>query len=445
MKRFLLVYALLACASVKLWAQQGVSASGGEATGAGGNVSYSVGQIDYSAVSSAGGSITEGLQQPRTALGVLSDINLSANPLFENQLAVSSAGVFSSVSNDPNAIFTYSLVSGAGSADNALFQVSGNQLLTTQSLNFENKSQYSVRVRSTAQFGSLDKIFLISISDVNEQPTLNAIADQSLCSTTGIQTINLSGITPGPESGQSSLLSVSSDNPALFKTLSIGAVLNGAANLTYELEPGTIGTANITVAIKDNGGTANGGMDELNRSFKLTINALPAGVIMSNKGNSISKGETITLVASGGETYSWADGNGIIGSQNTATLTARPNQTTTYQVLVNNASGCSSVQTITIEVRQDYQALRAANLLTPNGDGINDTWLVENIDVYPDAEVKIFNVFYQQIFSQKAYDNTWTGIDKENRPVPEGTYYYVIDFGPGSGQLKGFITLLRDR
>ena len=58
-------------------------------------------------------------------------------------------------STSPDAIntFTYSLVSGSGSTDNSAFNISGNALRTSSSFDFETKSSYSVRVRSTDQGG----------------------------------------------------------------------------------------------------------------------------------------------------------------------------------------------------------------------------------------------------------------------------------------------------
>ncbi len=77
--------------------------------------------------------------------------------------------------------------------------------------------------------------------------------------------------------------------------------------ITYQLKPTvTSGTATITVTIKDNGGTANGGVDTYQRSFTITVNPLPVVTITSDKGNNVSKGEIVHLTATGGATYNWA-------------------------------------------------------------------------------------------------------------------------------------------
>lgn len=98
------------------------------------------------------------------------DIALSNNTLAENMPVGTLVGTLSSQDVDlPNDSFSYSLVSGDGSTDNGSFLISGNQLLTTQSFNFEAKKTYTVRIRTTDSTNlSLDRIFVIQVTDVNE-------------------------------------------------------------------------------------------------------------------------------------------------------------------------------------------------------------------------------------------------------------------------------------
>ncbi|WP_235324511.1 YDG domain-containing protein [Pedobacter lusitanus] len=378
--------------------------------------------------------------------GVPTSISLAAVPLFENRPAGALAGTLSSTSLDPNATFTYTLVGGSGDTDNSLFSITGDQVKTKTSLSFVQKSNYSIRVRSTTQYGlTLDKQFNITLIDVNEVPTLNSIAGVTQCNTTAKQTIALTGISPGPEPAQTTVLTVSSDKPAMFSDLKVSQETGGNGTLTYRLaNSGVSGTVNVTVTVKDNGGTANGGADTYSRTIVMTINPLPVISIVSSAGTEISKGITTKLTASGGSTYVWANASGIISGQNTAVLTIRPAQTATYTVTAVNATGCSSSQQITISVDEDYKTIDATNILTPNGDGINDLFVIRNIDMYPNNEVKIFDRAGRLIYSKKSYDNSWDGTISGN-PLSEGTYFYVLDFGNGRSKIKGFITLVRNK
>ncbi|RZK33387.1 MAG: gliding motility-associated C-terminal domain-containing protein, partial [Pedobacter sp.] len=214
----------------------------------------------------------------------------------------------------------------------------------------------------------------------------------------------------------------------------IARIVNG--NQVEILNPGTVvitasqaGDANYAAAVP------------VSQSLTVINNPAPLISIVSNKGASVSKGETANLAASGAVTYQWSNSNGILSGQNTSTLTVRPNANTTYTVTGFNQFGRSSTQSFTLEVRADFQVLNIMNVLTPNGDGKNDTWIIENIDMYPNNLVKVFDRAGKSVFEMKGYNNTWDGTFKGN-VLPEGSYYYIIDFGQGIGIRKGFISII---
>jgi len=376
--------------------------------------------------------------------GAPTDIVLAATSLYENRPAGTSAGTLSSSSLDPSATFTYSLVTGTGSTDNASFSIDGNTVKTTSVLDYEQKQSFSIRVKSTTQFGlSLEKAISINLQDVNEVPTLAAITDQSICYTSAQQTIALTGISGGPETAQTTTLGVSSSNDNLFESLSVIKAGANAGTLTYKLKAGAAGSATVMVVVQDNGGTANTGTDSFGRTFTVTANALPVATISSDLGTSISRGETIKLTATGGVSYVWSSASGVISGQNTAVLTVRPDKETTYTVTATNASGCSSSQSITIMVKEEFAKIEGTNIMSPNGDGKNDYWVIKNIDLYPTATVKIFDRAGRVIYQKTGYDNSWDA-RLDGNPLAEGTYFYVIDFGRERRNQFGFITIIRE-
>ncbi|MEI3802550.1 MULTISPECIES: MBG domain-containing protein [unclassified Chitinophaga] len=177
----------------------------------------------------------------------------------------------------------------------------------------------------------------------------------------------------------------------------------------------------------------------LSAAVIVTVNPLPVGNVRANGNTTISKGETITLTASGGHTYLWTPATGL-NDPTTASPVARPAVTTNYQVTITGSSGCSVTKDITITVKEDYK-LEATNILTPNGDGKNDLWVVKNIDMYPQNEVKIFDRSGRMVFHQRGYTNNWNGTVNGQR-LAEGTYYYIIDLGGNTPKFKGFITIV---
>ena len=378
-------------------------------------------------------------------------LTLTTNTLYSNCpagiLAGTLAGRLTASSTDPKAIYTYSLVPEAG--DNGKFTIKGDKLFTNALLNFETPCTFTVKVQASTQWRDmLTKDFILTVLYVNGSPTLDAIADQSVCATTDSHTINLSGITPGPEAGQTTTLSIAGSNKDMFNALSVTQLSGGKGIINYSLKAGVTVSAVVTVTVKDDGGTADGGVDTYSVSFTVNVNPLPAISISTGTGKlRVVRGRTIDLTANapGATAYSWANAKGIVNDRNTAKLTVKPTERTVYTVKATSTAGCSDVKQIIIEVGSEYSDVVANNIITPNGDGVNDVWVIENIEHYPNATVKVFDRAGHLVFSQTNYDNKWNGYFK-GKPLQRGTYYYAIDFGKGKNLTsKGYITIINEQ
>jgi hypothetical protein len=94
---------------------------------------------------------------------------LSSSSISENAGNNATVGTLSTADPDLGNTFTYSLVSGTGDTDNGAFNILGNTLRASTSFNFEIKSSYSLRIRSTDQGGLVaEKVFNITVSNLNE-------------------------------------------------------------------------------------------------------------------------------------------------------------------------------------------------------------------------------------------------------------------------------------
>jgi len=93
---------------------------------------------------------------------------------------------------------------------------------------------------------------------------------------------------------------------------------------------------------------------------------------------------------------------------------------------------------------QPLAMLKANNIITPNGDGKNDFLVFDDIENYPANELKIFDHTSRVIYVKKSYDNSFDGKLSGER-LTEGSYYYIMDFGPGKLKLKGFFNVIHDR
>ncbi|HJT75477.1 MAG TPA: gliding motility-associated C-terminal domain-containing protein, partial [Chitinophaga sp.] len=280
----------------------------------------------------------------------------------------------------------------------------------------------------------------IDVLLVNKAPALDLVQDVALCANTTTHTIQLTGAS-ATEPGQTYTITATADQP-FFETLNV----NASGVLSYQLKPGvTSGGTTITVTIQDNGGTANGGVDILRRTFILTVNSLPVITISSDKGASITGGEVVHLTASAGTgnyTYSWADAAGIISGKQDPVLEVKPLTNTTYQVTATSSDGCTNTAAFPLEVSGTL-GLEATNILTPNGDGINDKWVVKNLELYPENEVKIYDRAGRMVYNRRNYSNDWDG-RVDGKPLGEGTYYYFVTI-KGELKLKGFITIVLRR
>ena len=82
------------------------------------------------------------------------------------------------------------------------------------------------------------------------------------------------------------------------------------------------------------------------------------------------------------------------------------------------------------------------NVITPNGDGINDFWDINILQGYPECSVLVYNRAGTIIFNSKGYPKPWDGTYKGNA-LPAGTYYYIVDLKNGKKPFAGFITILK--
>ncbi|SMD18148.1 chondroitinase-B domain-containing protein [Pedobacter nyackensis] len=93
---------------------------------------------------------------------------------------------------------------------------------------------------------------------------------------------------------------------------------------------------------------------------------------------------------------------------------------------------------------EELYPMDAANILTPDGDGVNDRWIIQNIKLYPNNEVSVFDKAGRLVYYKKGYNNEWDGMLNGNL-LSEGTYYYMLNTGISEKKIKGFITIIRNK
>ncbi len=120
--------------------------------------------------------------------------------------------------------------------------------------------------------------------------------------------------------------------------------------------------------------------------------------------------------------------------------TVFPPISTTYTLTAIADNGCGSASdTVRVTV---YKKVIVPNAFSPNADGVNDTWHIIALNTYTDYNLTVFDRFGSRILQSKNYNNDWNGTFK-GKPLPIGTYYYVIDLKRGLSPLRGWVTILR--
>jgi len=185
------------------------------------------------------------------------NISLSPSSVAENSASGTAVGTFTTTDTAGNT-HTYTLVSGTGSTDNASFTISGNQLLTNAVFNYEVKTSYSIRVRSTDQGGLFfDKIFTVSVTNVNEAPTITAPNNGNAYSanvpenTTAVADVDATN----PDTGQTLIYSLSGTDASKFTINSTTGIVTFTTAPNYEnpTDSGGDNVYNVTVTVSDNG------------------------------------------------------------------------------------------------------------------------------------------------------------------------------------------------
>lgn len=250
------------------------------------------------------------------------DVSLSASSLAENNATNATVGTLSSTDPDAANSHSYSLVSGAGSTDNAAFNISGSSLRLSDSANFEAKSSYSLRLRSTDQGGLFfEKQFTVTITNVNDLPV--AVADAFATPTNIARTINAADLTSNDTDQDAhpiTLTSVQSPTNGASVSLNAGVI-------TYTPAAAFTGTATFTYSISDGaGGTATG-------TVTMTVNG-SAPVVLNDTTMTITVPTTITnpvtLSGDGGITT-----NQPVTLEGPVTVTGTPVITTTTTVTIS--------------------------------------------------------------------------------------------------------------
>ena len=180
-------------------------------------------------------------------------------------------------------------------------------------------------------------------------------------------------------------------------------------------------------------------------SSGIVISVLPLPDISAGLDTTVNIGLGIKLKASGGVRYVWQyDKSFAAGDSLSATPTVYPGVSTVYTVTGTDSRGCSNIAKVFVRVI-DRPVVKAVDIITPNGDGLNETFYIQNMEVYPENTLVVINRWGQTVFETKDYKNSegWDGTFN-GASVPTGVYFYVLRFKITERVVKGSLTVINN-
>ena len=175
----------------------------------------------------------------------------------------------------------------------------------------------------------------------------------------------------------------------------------------------------------------------------ITIHVIPQNTVSAGLDSTITQGQSLVLTGAGSGSPNWSPSTGL-DNPSSFTPNATPLFNTTYILTTTDSHSCINSDTVVITVTPLTFEGTISTVFTPNGDGINDNWYIEKIMFYPENEVAVYNIYGNEVFAKKNYNNDWQGT-YNGAPLPDGTYYYVVKIDSKTSVYKGSLDILRNK
>ena len=183
---------------------------------------------------------------------------------------------------------------------------------------------------------------------------------------------------------------------------------------------------------------------ECGTSSQITIVVNPLPTLTMGPDLTIAPGASTTLnvsVTGNIISYQWMPTIGLNDSTIEDPI-ANPSSTTVYTLNITDDNKCKASGSITITVSGGTSKILVPNAFSPNGDGINDTWVITNLSAFPGATVDVYNRYGQLVFHSENNNKNWDGT-LNGSALPMATYYYIIDPKNNEKKIAGSVTIFK--
>ncbi len=224
-------------------------------------------------------------------------------------------------------------------------------------------------------------------------------------------------------------------------------------SLVSNYQPGDIfpnGTTTVTYTAEDASGNTT------SVSFEVSVDEFENIQIENQEYTACSGSDIYASVVNynPSSNYTWYFNNEQVSTSHELTLeNVTEEMSGTYQVVASYSENCQSEAEISVQV--NFCGIVIPNGFTPNEDGVNDNFVIENIEAYPNTQITFFNRWGNSVFQSEDYNNDWNGLSQSpmnvgGNKLPEGTYYYILELGGDPKDesfgktFKGYVYLKRE-
>ncbi len=199
-----------------------------------------------------------------------------------------------------------------------------------------------------------------------------------------------------------------------------------------------VGAFNVKLTVTNSFGCT-GDTSKLFNVFQFpTVDAGPTLYVLEGGSTPINP-----IITGNGLSYLWtwnvAAPGGYLNDRTLKSPLTTPLTDVNYRLTVSAQGQCSASDTMSVIVLKDP---RIPNTFSPNGDGINDYWVIKFLNTYPNAKVNVFTRTGALVFSSKGYPQPWDG-NVKGKSVPVDTYYYIIEPENGKPPITGYVTIVK--
>ena len=386
------------------------------------------------------------------------DLVLDNTSLAENTASPAFVGKLSTVdANTQPVLYTYRFVSGTGSVDSTHFGISHDSVYAKEVFDYETKTDYSIRVRSTLVNGMyVEKTFPIHVVNVNERPSSLAITKDTIAENTADSTLVgyfstvdpdiadrfTYSFVPGTTSSDSKAFTLRANKLILVKGVNYEKKSNYQLLVRTTDAGGEFLDSLFTIYIKD-----------LNESPHITLLSYSIPELseqLTELGNIVVTDEDLNQtyfyeILSADVPFAIDPNTGLLRLNGRIDYETKKQYQVAIKVTDSGTPALFDSLTLTINIVDEIEdnELPSADLVSPNGDGVNDFWKIRNVVLYNKYKLTIVDENSQLVYSVDGnYNNDWDAHYQGNA-LPNGIYHYIFKSTTDDKVFKGYITVIR--